>query len=177
MKISKEKLIKLFKDGLPKLHIRDGKEMKINYRVTNSIESWCYVLENGITLFGSIEISSYNKKKYYISFFPCKRTDEGYENYDYFIKYEVNHYNDTTEFRHALTKEEFSNLLRLFKRKYAVAKNLCERAEKVVVDEANEVKMRKLEALSDEFELDFFPKTRNIIVEKIKKTNEEIRNN
>lgn len=168
MKINKKKLIELFRVGLCRLDIRTGTEMCIKKDILDYGQSWSYVIENGNVLFGSIQLYAV-KNKFFIKFFVSERVEEGYNSYDYLLNYEHKYGEDKSDFKYEITKEEFAKLSRAYKRKYVTVDKILKRNKQLKKIEVTNITNRKLEILSDEFALDFFPKTRKILTEKLNK--------
>lgn len=156
MKISKEKLIKLFKDGIVKLEINNLNEMRV-WNESGRINIQSFIIQDVNNIFGAIQICINPTMGWFISFFP---NDNDGRVYDHSAHFEHEHKKDAFELKCELTKSEFEKLSKIFKRKYTSFEKKVQQKQKQIISEKNVIMNRKLEILSDEFELDFFPKNK-----------------
>lgn len=175
MKISKESLIKVFTDGFSHARPEDGDYISICEYMEGGMEMSYHVRPNDdytnivgvIKLYyrvlnhkeflkslNNIEASQPIGIRYYISFMPYV---ENSTRFDY--ETEKTDLNIT----HEISMNEFTKLSLMFKTTWDMFR-------KREIDTRNDAMNIKLEALSDTFGLDFFPKKRMVITEKTKTT-------
>ena len=184
MKISKEKMIKLFEDGLSKIRIDEGAvgslaisdglydghgiEMSYHLQSDEYYQSIGYMRlystmnsKESFKKLGTDEQWQYCGIKYILTF--TVHSDISKHTYPSVLS--SNKYNpmdvDDDTFMCELTNEEFTKLASKFKIMLSRAETYNNNLRSADIN-------RKLEKVSDDFGLDFFPKTRNVIFEKTK---------
>ena len=177
MNITKENVIKIFEDGLSNIIIDDGDchslnvsdcyegggidmsfQVRSDYDILGIVRLYCSV--NSMEFLDKIDTMQEWQSfgiKYFITFAAFPDIAERYDSMNSRAKSQKSDY----DFTHELSSGEFTKLAIKFKKKINEARqfNLKSRYDNV---------RRKLEVLSDTFNLDFFPKKRTVIFEKTK---------
>jgi len=170
MKISKDKMIKLFKDSISKLEISTGEELSVSDNFSDKEINMSY------------PVNADNHSLGIMMLFATANPKEGFKNIEelkgwqsfgikYFILFRPhsdfspmslnNEEKFKIELQHELSSNEFKILSKMFKKKLT-------EAEEVISSAIHSGMKNKLEMLSDEFNLDFFPKKRTVLIEKYK---------
>jgi hypothetical protein len=176
MKINKESLIKIFENGLGKIMIDQGDYGSLSvtegYYAGRGIDMG-FNLRTEYDLLGYIRLCTiYDSKE---SFEKIGTSDQwihfGIKYILSFTPYAELPYNaitvsssrpmekDVEEFMHELSSDEFVKLAIKFKKSVTTANKLSSDIRQAELN-------RKLEIMSDDYGLDFFPKKRKVIVEK-----------